>query len=46
GTQISLILGQKEVMDGNIILREMSSGVQEIIPLEKILNEVKKRLKK
>lgn len=46
GAQISLILGQKEVMDGNIILREMTSGVQEIIPLEKILSEVKKRLKK
>lgn len=44
--QISLILGQKEVLDGNIIMREMKTGVQEIIPLEKILAEVKKRLKK
>jgi len=41
-----LILGQKEVLDGNIILREMESGKQKIIPLKKIVKEVKKKLKK
>ncbi|MDP1629264.1 MAG: histidine--tRNA ligase [bacterium] len=39
-----LILGQKEALDGTIILREMSSGAQEIIPQEKIIEMVKKRL--
>jgi len=46
GADIALIIGQKEALDGTIILREMESGVQEIIPTEKIINEIKKRLKK
>ncbi len=46
GTDLALIIGQKEALDNTVILREMQSGVQEIIPLEKIINEVKKRLKK
>jgi len=41
-----LILGQEEVLNGMIILKDMDSGLQELIPLEKIINEVKKRLKK
>lgn len=41
-----LILGQEEVLNGMIILKDMTSGLQELIPLEKIINEVKKRLKK
>ena len=36
----------KEALDETVILREMQSGVQEIIPLEKIIDEVKKRLKR
>jgi histidyl-tRNA synthetase len=46
GADIALIIGQKEALDGTVILREMESGVQEIIPAEKIMDEVKKRLKK
>jgi len=46
GVKFSLILGQKEVLDGTIIIRDMSSGVQEIVPLEKMVKELKKRLKK
>lgn len=45
GVTFTLIFGQKEALDGTIILREMDSGVQETIPLEKIVDEVKKRLK-
>lgn len=41
-----LILGQEEVLNGMIILKDMDSGLQELIPLEKIANEVKKRLNK
>lgn len=46
GADIALIIGQKEALDGTIMLREMQSGVQEIIPSDKIIDEVKKHLKK
>ena len=43
--KFSLILGQKEALDDTIIIRDMSSGVQETVPLEKVIKEMKKRLK-
>ena len=43
---ISLILGQKEVMDETVILREMETGLQEIVPMDKIILIIKKRLQK
>ena len=46
GADLALIIGQKEALDNTLILREMQSGVQEIIPAEKIIDEVRKRLKK
>jgi len=45
GVKFALIFGQKEALDDTIILREMDTGIQETIPLEKIVDEVKKRLK-
>ena len=45
GVRFALIFGQKEALDGTIILREMDTGIQETIPIEKIVEEVKKRLK-
>jgi len=45
GVRFALIFGQKEALEGTIILREMETGIQETIPLEKIVDEVKKRLK-
>jgi len=41
-----LILGQREVIDGTVILRDMESGLQETIPIDKIILELKERLKK
>jgi len=41
----TLIMGQKEALDGTAILREMTSGIQETVPLDKILDIVKQRLK-
>ncbi|MGC8651092.1 MAG: histidine--tRNA ligase [Minisyncoccia bacterium] len=41
----ALILGQEEMINGMIILKEMTSGLQETIPLGKIVEELKKRLK-
>lgn len=43
--RFALIFGQKEALDDTIILREMDTGIQETLPLEKIVEEVKKRLK-
>jgi histidyl-tRNA synthetase len=41
---IALIMGQKEAMDEMVILRDVKSGMQEIISYDKIVAEVKKRL--
>jgi len=40
----ALILGQQEVLDGMIILKDMASGLQETIPFDRIIEELKKRL--
>lgn len=39
-----LILGQKEVMDGTILIRDMESGVQEIVDFSKVIQELRKKL--
>jgi len=46
GVEFTLILGQKEGLEGTIIARNMASGRQETIKLEKIVKEMQKRLKK
>lgn len=46
GVKFALILGQQEALDGTVIIRDMQSGVQEIVPQEKVVEELKKRLKK
>ncbi|MCL5006668.1 MAG: histidine--tRNA ligase [Patescibacteria group bacterium] len=40
-----LIFGQKESYEDSIIIRDMESGVQEVVPLSKVVEEVKKRLR-
>ncbi|MEK7481414.1 MAG: histidine--tRNA ligase [Patescibacteria group bacterium] len=40
----TLILGQKEMMDSTIIIRDMESGAQEIIDIAKVVPYVKKML--
>lgn len=45
GIKYTLIIGQKEALDGSVILREMDSGVQETIPVNKIIDVVKSRLR-
>lgn len=42
----ALIMGQKEVQDGTVIVRDMESGVQEIIDQKKVENILKKKLGK
>ena len=43
---LALIIGQKEAMDGMVILRDVKSGMQELYQHERIIDEVKKRLGK
>lgn len=42
---VAVILGQKEVYEGSVIIRDMRSGLQESCILSKMLEELKKRLK-
>jgi len=42
---LALILGQKEIYEKSIIIRDLKTGLQEAISQEKLIDEVKKRLK-
>lgn len=44
GAKYTLILGQKEVVDNTILIRDMDSGVQEIVDFKKVIPELTKRL--
>ncbi len=46
GAQVALILGQKEAIDETIIVREVQSGIQETVPQEKLVEFLKKKLKR
>lgn len=46
GTEFALILGQKEALEGTIVIRTMSTGKQDIVKIEKVVEEIKKRLRK
>lgn len=45
GVELTLILGQKEALDKTVIVKNMVSGVQEIVTMEKLIDVVKKKLK-
>ncbi|MEK7599306.1 MAG: histidine--tRNA ligase [Patescibacteria group bacterium] len=44
GASVVLIIGQKEAMDGTIIVRDMSAGTQETVLEAKIIDYLKKKL--
>ena len=44
--EFALILGQKEALEGTVIIRDMKNGRQDVVKLEKAVEEVKKRIKK
>jgi histidyl-tRNA synthetase len=46
GAKYSIIIGQKEALDGTIIIRDMDSGKQETIKMDKSVDRIKKLLKK
>ncbi len=45
GAPMALIFGQKEALEGSIIVRDLRTGAQETVPLHKVAAEVKRRLK-
>ena len=45
GARVTVILGQQEVQDGTIIVRDMDSGAQETVPLDKMVTYIKKLIK-
>ncbi|MDP3784613.1 MAG: histidine--tRNA ligase [bacterium] len=45
GAQFSLIMGQKEAMDGTIIIRDMDSGAQEALPFSKVVERLRLKIK-
>lgn len=45
GIALALILGQKEIYENSIIIRDLVNGLQEAVPLEKLAEEIKKRQK-
>jgi len=45
-SRFALIIGQKEALEDTVIIRDMESGIQEVVVMDKIVAEVKRRLKK
>ncbi|MCK4918944.1 MAG: histidine--tRNA ligase [Candidatus Pacebacteria bacterium] len=44
-SKFALIIGQKEALDNTVIVRDMESGMQEVVVMDSIVKEMKKRLK-
>ncbi|MBI3963537.1 MAG: histidine--tRNA ligase [Candidatus Kerfeldbacteria bacterium] len=45
GVQYALILGQKEILDSTVLIRDMESGIQETVSYDRIAEEMPKRLR-
>lgn len=45
GVEVTIIIGQKEALDGTAIVKDMVSGTQETVMQEKLVESVKKILK-
>jgi histidyl-tRNA synthetase len=46
GAKYTLILGQKEALEGVIIVRDMNSGKQKVVKMDQVVKEIKKSLRK
>ncbi|MBI4090257.1 MAG: histidine--tRNA ligase [Candidatus Kerfeldbacteria bacterium] len=44
GVKYALIVGQKEIMDDTILIRDMENGIQEVVDFKKVVPEIQKRL--
>src|SRR3989338_522087 len=45
GVPYSLIMGQKEALEGSIIIRDMDSGMQETLPILRAIERLKMKIK-
>ena len=45
GIDLALILGQKEIYEDSVIVRDLKTGLQEAVMKERLIAEIKKRLK-
>ncbi len=46
GVKFTAILGQKEIVDNTLMIRDMENGIQEVVDFNKAVGEIKKRLEK
>lgn len=46
GAHYTLIIGQKEIMDETVLIRDMENGIQEVVPYDRAVPEIKKRIEK
>ena len=46
GVRLALIIGQKEATEDTVLIRDMVDGVQEVVKMNKLVDEIKKGLKK
>lgn len=44
GAKWAIVIGQKEVLDGTVQIRDMDAGSQEIVDVKKTVHEIKKKL--
>jgi histidyl-tRNA synthetase len=45
GIELALILGQREIYENNVIIRDLRNGAQEAVLLDKLPDEIRKRMK-
>lgn len=45
GVRVALIIGQKEAMEGSVIMRDMDEGVQETVMESRLIEKLKAKLK-
>jgi histidyl-tRNA synthetase len=43
--EYALIIGQKEIVDGTVLIRDMENGIQETVAFDRVIPEVTKRLR-
>ena len=44
--EYALIIGQKEALEGTVLIRDMKTGKQEMVKLEKVVKETQRKLKR
>lgn len=44
GIGLALILGQKEIYENTVIVRDLTSGIQEAVPVDRLVDELKRRM--